>query len=63
MTKKAQTKLVNFALKYPGKWHSYTTDYHTVNLICATANLGIIKVNETDQFALKSKEKALRFLA
>ena len=59
---KGQRKLVTFAIKYAGKWHGYSTDYHTVNLVCATANLGIIKVNDYDQFTLKSKEKAERFL-
>jgi hypothetical protein len=60
---KGQRKLINFALKYADKWHTYSPDYHTVSLISATANLGIIKVNSHDQFALKSREKALRFLS
>ena len=60
---KGQRKLIEFALKYSDKWHSYSPDYHTVGLICATSNLGIIKLNEHGQFALKCKEKALRFLA
>lgn len=59
---KAQIKLIKFALKYAGKWHSYATDRETVGVICATVNLGIIKLNQFEQFTLKSEFHATQFL-
>ncbi len=59
---KSQRKLVEFAIKHPGKWHSYYDNRETVEIVCATHNLGIIKVNEFGQFRLKSEEAARRFL-
>lgn len=56
-----QKTLIEFACKYP-TWHTYSTDLKTMELICATANLGIIKINGHGQFILKSHEKAERFL-
>ena len=58
-----QRKLIHFLLKYPNEWHSYSTDKETVNLVCATSNLGILEVNEFHQMKLKSEEKALRFIS
>ena len=56
-----QQKLVKFALKYADKWHHFAKDYETVSLICATSNLGIIKVDD-DMFVLKSANAARMFL-
>ena len=59
MTK--QETLVRFAWKYRDKWHTYATDYETVSLMCATANLGIIEL-KGGMFTLKSVDKARQFL-
>jgi len=48
-------------MKYPG-WHSFADDRETVAVVCATHNLGIIKVNEHSQFRLKSEFWANQFL-
>jgi hypothetical protein len=50
-----------FLLKYPGKWHSYATNKPTVEIVCALVNLGIAKVNQFDQFRLKSIDAAERY--
>ena len=44
-----QKKAVKFFLKYADKWHSYASDYETVNIICSLVNLGILNHNEYNQ--------------
>ena len=58
---KRQKTLVKFLRQYPGKWHSFSGDRQTVEIVCATANLGILEV-KGDQMILKSAEKADMFL-
>ena len=58
-----QRKLIHFLLNYPGEWHSFASDKHTVEIICATSNLGILEVNEFHQMKLKSESKALTFIS
>ena len=41
--------IAKFAARHPG-WHTYYPDQATVAVICAAHNLGLIKVNEHDQF-------------
>ena len=60
--KRKQRDLIEFALRYECNWNGFATDRETVELVSATANLGIIKVNEFGQFKLKSREAAERFL-
>ncbi len=57
-----QIKLIKFALKYSGL-HTFAQDKRTVEVVCATHNLGIIKVNEFNQFQLKSTLLANDFLS
>ena len=59
---KRQLHLISFALKHKGEWHTFSDDKQTVELICATHNLGIIKVNEFQQFTLKSEFNANLFI-
>ena len=61
-TMKKQIILIKFLKKYPNKWHSYATDRDTIECICATANIGILKLNEHGQMRLKSIVKANDFL-
>ncbi len=58
-----QKKLITFALKYAGNWHSYSPDYFTVAIVSATVNLGIIELNDYGQFKLLSRGKAERILS
>ena len=58
---KRQRFLVEFSLKYPAQWFNFATDRESVELMCATANLGIIELRG-GMFALKSAGKARRFL-
>ncbi len=60
--RQGQIDLIKFAVKYPG-WHTLATDSDTVEVVCATQNLGIISVNDYCQFSLRSPEKARQFLA
>jgi len=61
MTK--QAKLIKFLLNCPvNTWHTFAKDYQTVSLVCATSNLGILKVNQHGQMAVKCKTAANRFL-
>ena len=54
--------MASFLVKYEG-WHSYATDSLTVEHVCALNNLGIAELsNISEQFRLKSKEKAVRFI-
>ena len=62
MKNKAQKRLIMFAVKYPDTWQSYATDKQTVSVVCATANLGIIRLNEFGQFMLKSRSHAAQWL-
>ena len=62
MTIKTQQALVRFLMKYPDTWHSYANDKKTVSLVCATSNLGILKVNNNYQMKLKSRDAAHQFL-
>ena len=59
---KSQQKLIKFALKYADKWHTFADDRETVGIVCSTANLGIIKINDYGQFKLKSEAAANQFL-
>ena len=59
---KRQIFLVKFAWKYDGQWFNYPTDLDSVELMCATSNLGIIEL-KGGMFTLKSREKARQFLA
>ena len=61
MSNKRQIHLVKFALKYPDDWFNYSKDWDQVDLMCATSNLGIIKLKD-GQFKLKSAIKAQDFL-
>lgn len=56
-----QKDMIGFALKYPG-WHSFARDKLTVEHVCANVNLGILEINQFNQFRLKSEEKAVRFM-
>lgn len=56
-----QKDMIQFASKYPG-WHSFAKDKRTVEHLCANVNLGILKINQFDQFRLKSIRKAQAFL-
>ena len=49
MKLKKQKQAVKFFLKYADKWHSYASDYKTVNIICGLVNLGILNLNENNQ--------------
>lgn len=60
--RKNQTDLVAFALRYPDKWHSFADNLRTTSIVCATQNIGIIRVNEFGQFRLACADKAQRFL-
>ena len=51
-----------FLMKYPDKWHSYNPNFKTVSIVCALVNLGIAKVNEFNQFKLKSKSHASQYI-
>ena len=62
MTIKTQQALIRFLMKHPDTWHTYADDYKTVSIVCATSNLGILKVNDTGQMKLKSREAAHQFL-
>lgn len=56
-------KLVCFLVKYPGEWHTYSTDRETTELVCAAYNLGIAELSTVSpQMRLKSKWKAQQFL-
>lgn len=57
-----QTAAVEFLLKYPDKWHSYSNDMSTTAVICSLVNLGIAKTNKYRQFKLKSVTKANDFI-
>ena len=57
-----QVRLIKFALEHSGSWHTYSTDYNTVEQVCAAVNLGIIKLNQCGQFKLKSHSHACQFL-
>lgn len=56
--------LVQFALDHTphGRWHSYAFNAQMVESVCSAVNLGIIKINEFDQFSLKSAIKAILYL-
>ena len=62
MSRKTQIALVKFLRKYPETWHSFAADLETVSDVCATSNLGILKI-KGDQMILKSKTAADLFLA
>ena len=59
---KHQKRIIDAALSYPRTWHIYARDTETVTALCATCNLGIIKINELGQFSLKSENAAKQFL-
>ena len=59
--------LVEFAMKHldengAPKWHTYATNYETVEVVCAVSNLKLIRLNEYGQFKA-IKENARRYLA
>ena len=47
--KKGYKKTIKFFLKYSDKWHSYSKDYETVNIICCLVNLSILNHNKYNQ--------------
>lgn len=47
---KAQQNLIEFAKKYPGKWHSFAMDLETTQAVCGLANMKLIRVNKYRQF-------------
>jgi len=49
---KTQRKLMNFAAKYPDKWHAFAHDHETVDIVCACANCGLIVLNDFNQFKI-----------
>ena len=53
--------VAKFADRHPG-WHSFTPDHRTVSAICAAHNLGLITVNEHDQFTGRPEALA-RYIA
>lgn len=59
---KSQVEMIQFALSYPDRWHSYSPDYETVDCLCANVNLGILDWNMFRQFRLKSHFWAKHFL-
>lgn len=54
-------KTVRFAMKYKGRWHTYSQDCKTIEGICGAANLGLIQLNEFGQFKAR-EENAQRYL-
>ena len=59
-------KLVEFAMHHRDtdgqvKWHSFATNYATVELVCAASNLKLIRLNEFGQFRA-IEENATRYL-
>jgi hypothetical protein len=61
MSIRTQKDIIGYALKREG-WHDYVRNSASVEAVCASVSLGILKVNEHGQFALRSHEKAMRFL-
>ncbi len=53
--------LARFARDNPD-WHSFTPDHRTVSVVCAAHNLGLIIVNEHDQFTGRP-EAIARYIA
>ena len=47
---KAQTDLIAFAKRHPGKWHSFAMHLPTTEAVCGLANLGLFRVNKYRQF-------------
>lgn len=47
--------LVDFAIEYPNKWHSYALDRKTLKAVKKACDLGIIEINEFNQFKLKEE--------
>ena len=62
MSIRNQKHLLSFAMKHPLTWHSFAGDKETVEAVCGLHNLGIIEVNEHNQFSLKSETKAKQWL-
>lgn len=62
MSIRNQKHLLGFAMRYPLTWHSFAGDRETVEAVCGLSNLGIIEVNEFNQFSLKSETKAQAWL-
>jgi hypothetical protein len=61
--KPSQKGLVQFLLDHPTGWHTYLPTKGVVELLCATANLGIVEISGTHRvFRLKCREKAERFI-
>lgn len=61
----AQEILVNSVLEYSSWQRVNSTDRLTMEIVCATANLGIVKVKNIEGeiwIKLKSKENAERWL-
>ena len=46
-------KLTEFAIRHPGKWHTYKKDKKTQKAVERAKLLGRIETNEFDQFRLK----------
>ncbi len=54
-------RLVKFALKHKGKWHSFAPNAQTTRAICAASNASLVEVNKFSQFKAR-EENARRYL-
>lgn len=52
-----QQNALDFARKYPGKWHGYSKDKLTGGAINALKERGLVETNEFDQFRLGGAKK------
>ena len=46
---KKRNNAIKFFLTYADKWHTYASDYETINLICYLVNLQILNYNQFSQ--------------
>ena len=60
-TLKRQIDIVKFLRRYPDTYFPYSNNRETVEILCATHNLGILTL-AGDQMILRSIEKADRFI-
>jgi len=45
---------VKFFLKYSNKWHTYSNDYETINVITSLVNLKILNHNQFNQVKINT---------
>lgn len=50
---------VKFFLKYSNKWHTYSNDYETINVITSLVNLKILNHNEFNQVKVNTHNAKL----